>query len=86
MRKKSEKYARDAVASMVQSGFPYVEAQRIRPYLENAYLAGYKAGRSGRITLHQFEAEAVKENREVWAAIEGKSPITEDIILKNTEQ
>lgn len=50
MRKKSENYARDQVARMVQAGFPYIEAQRIRPYLEIAYLAGFKAGQMAPIT------------------------------------
>lgn len=50
MKHKSENYARDTVARMVRAGFSYVEAQRIRPYLENAYLAGFKAGKSSPIT------------------------------------
>ena len=43
MKEKAMKYARDTAYRMFQAGFPYSEAQRMRPYLENAYLAGAKA-------------------------------------------
>lgn len=45
MKNKAEKYARDQVARMRLSGFSHYESERVRSYLENAYQAGYRAGR-----------------------------------------
>lgn len=75
MKDKAEKYARDAVARMRLSGFTHYESERVRSFLENAYMAGHKAARRELINL---EAAAVRENREVWGRI-----ITEDVIMKN---
>lgn len=46
MKHKAEKYARDQVARMRQSGFTHYESERVRSYLENAYMTGYRAGRA----------------------------------------
>lgn len=42
-RAKAERYARDTAARMRLSGFGHYESERLRPYLENAYIAGYAA-------------------------------------------
>ena len=46
MKNKAEKYARDTVARMRQAGFTHYESERLRPYIENAYIAGWKAART----------------------------------------
>lgn len=40
---KAERYARDTAAQMRISGFSNYQSEWVRPYLENAYMAGYAA-------------------------------------------
>ena len=46
MKNKAEKYARDTAARMRISGFTHYESERLRSYIENAYIAGWKAART----------------------------------------
>lgn len=46
MKNKAEKYASATAARMRLSGFTYYESERVRSYLENAYIAGWKAART----------------------------------------
>ena len=45
MKNKAEKYASATAARMRLSGFTHYESERLRSYIENAYIAGWKAGR-----------------------------------------
>lgn len=72
MKHKAEKYARDTAARMRQSGFSHYESERVRSYIENAYQAGYKAGRA--------KAGPITED------VIMRGGIAEDIILKTATQ
>lgn len=53
---------------MRQSGFTHYESERVRSYLENAYMTGYRAGRA--------KAGPITED------VIMRGVIAEDIILK----
>lgn len=71
MKHKAEKYARDTAARMRQPGFSHYESERVRSYIENAYKAGYKAGRA---------------KSPITEDVIMRGGIAEDIILKSSAQ